>query len=126
MTPKKILFITAGVISAVLGTLGTFLPLLPTVPLYLLAAVCFAKSSERLHSWFTSTKIYRDNLEDYVKNGGMTKKVKLRIMLTVTAVMTVSFFMMHSLPAGRIVLGVLWIVFVLFFLFGIRTLPDKN
>lgn len=126
MTPNKFIFILAGMISAVLGTIGTFLPLLPTVPLYLLAAICFAKSSERLHRWFTSTKIYRDNLEDYVKNGGMTKKVKGRIMLTVTAVMTVSFFMMHSLPVGRIVLGVLWIIFILFFLFGIRTLPDNN
>ena len=121
MAIQKILFILAGVVSAFLGTLGTFLPLLPTVPLYLLAAICFAKSSLRLHRWFTSTKIYRDNLEEYVRTGGMTKRVKLRIILTVTAVMAVSFFVIHSFLPGQIVLGILWVGLILFFLFLYQT-----
>lgn len=44
---KKILYIMIGCISLGLGIIGVILPILPTIPLVLLAAFCFAKSSER-------------------------------------------------------------------------------
>ncbi|MEZ5868996.1 MAG: YbaN family protein [Defluviimonas denitrificans] len=43
--------IAIGLISLALGAIGLFLPLLPTVPFVLLAALCFANTSERLHGW---------------------------------------------------------------------------
>ena len=51
---KKIVFVTLGCISLALGVVGIVLPILPTVPFFLLTAFCFAKSSERLHSWVSS------------------------------------------------------------------------
>ena len=45
---KKILYILIGCISLGLGIIGVILPILPTVPFVLLAAFCFARSSERL------------------------------------------------------------------------------
>ena len=50
---KKAFFVALGCISLALGTIGIALPILPTVPFYLLTAFCFANSSERLHTWFT-------------------------------------------------------------------------
>lgn len=52
---KKILYILIGCISLGLGIIGVILPILPTVPFMLLAAFCFAKSSERLDGWFKNT-----------------------------------------------------------------------
>lgn len=46
---KKILFIVLGCIGLALGAVGAVLPLMPAFPFLLLAAVCFAKSSEKLH-----------------------------------------------------------------------------
>lgn len=57
---KKIVFVTLGCISLALGVVGIVLPILPTVPFFLLTAFCFAKSSERLHSWFLSTRMYKN------------------------------------------------------------------
>ena len=55
---KKIIYIIIGCISVGLVAAGSVIPVLPTVPFLLLAAYCFARSSERLHNWFTSTKLY--------------------------------------------------------------------
>ena len=50
----RYVFLTIGAISFALGTAGIILPLLPTVPLYMLALFCLARGSERLHKMFWS------------------------------------------------------------------------
>ena len=94
-------------------------------PFLLLAAYCFAKSSERLHKWFTNTRLYKNNLESYVQGRGMTRKTKIRIMVTVTLLMSVGFLMMDQVPVGRIVLGCVWVFHILYFCFRVKTIkPD--
>lgn len=126
MNIKKTLSITLGCIGVGLGALGAVLPLLPAFPFLLLAAFCFGKSSEKLHTWFTGTKLYKDNLESYVQGKGMTKSTKVRIMVTVTVLMSVGFFMMHQVSVGRIVLGCVWVFHVLYFAFGIKTIRPEH
>ena len=116
---RKILYIMIGCISLGLGIIGVILPILPTVPFVLLAAFCFAKSSERLDSWFKNTKLYREN---NIKNG-MTKQVKIRIMCSVTLLMSIGFIMMglKGIVIGNIVLLIVWIFHMAYFTFGVRT-----
>lgn len=123
---KKIIYTVLGCIGLGLGAIGAVLPILPTVPFLLLAAFCFAKSSERLHSWFIGTKLYKENLESYVNGKGMTWRTKIRIMLTVTVLMSVGFLMMSRVPVGRIILAVVWVLHVLYFLFGVRTIHEQK
>lgn len=124
MKAKKILFIVLGCIGLGLGAVGAVVPLLPAFPFLLLAAYSFARSSERLHSWFINTKLYKNNLESYVKGKGMTKRTKVRIMITVTVLMTFGFVMMHQVPVGRIVLAAVWLFHIFYFVFGIKTLKE--
>ena len=118
---KKVIYIIIGCISVGLGATGSVIPVLPTVPFLLLAAYCFARSSERLHNWFTSTKLYKNHLESYVKGEGMTRQTKLRIMITVTLLMSVGFIMMSRVPVGRIILAFVWLFHILYFVFGVKT-----
>lgn len=122
MNLKKVFFVILGCLGLGLGALGAVLPLLPAFPFLMLAAFCFAKSSEKLHNWFISTRLYKNNLESFVQGKGMTVKTKVRIMLTVTILMSIGFIMMHAVPVGRIVLGIVWLFHVLYFIFGIKTL----
>ena len=122
MKLKKILFVAVGCIGVALGTLGAVLPILPTFPFLLLAAYCFARGSERLNNWFIGTKLYKNNLESYVKGKGMTRKTKIKIMVTVTVLMTIGFIMMDQVPVGRIVLACVWVFHVLYFVFGVKTI----
>ena len=126
MNIKKAFFIVLGCLSLGLGAVGAVLPILPTVPFLMLAAFCFAKSSEKLHNWFVSTKLYKKNLESFVQGKGMTMKTKIRIMVTVKILMSIGFIMMHAVPVGRIILGFVWLFHVLYFIFGIRTLKVET
>ena len=116
---RKILYMMFGCISLVLGIVGVILPILPTVPFVLLAAFCFAKSSERLNVWFKNTKLYREN---NIKNG-MTKQAKIRIMCSVTLLMSIGFIMMglRGIVVGNVVLLVVWIFHMVYFTFGVKT-----
>lgn len=126
MNIKKAFFVVLGCLSLGLGAVGTVLPILPTFPFLMLAAFCFAKSSEKLHNWFVSTKLYKKNLESFVQGRGMTMETKIRIMITVTILMSIGFIMMHAVPVGRIILGFVWIFHVLYFIFGIKTLKVET
>lgn len=90
----------------------------------LLAAVCFARSSRRLHRWFTGTRLYRENLGSYLQGQGMTWKTKIRVMVTVTLLMSVGFVQMHRVLAGQVMLTAVWGFHILYFLFGVKTRRD--
>ena len=126
MKIKKILYITLGCIGVGLGAVGAVVPLLPAFPFLLMATFCFAKSSERLHNWFIGTQLYKKNLESYVQGRGMTMATKLRIMFTVTLLMTIGFIMMSNVLIGRIVLSCVWAFHIIYFIFGVKTLKSET
>ena len=121
MRLRKALFVGLGCVGLALGAVGAVVPMLPAFPFLMLAAFCFARSSERLHTWFCGTKLYRDNLESYVAGQGMTRRTKIRIMVTVTVLMSIGFVMMHAVPVGRVVLACVWVFHILYFCFGVKT-----
>lgn len=119
--PIRILWVLAGFVSLGLGCIGIVLPILPTVPFYMLTVFCFAKSSKKLHSWFLGTKLYKKHLESFVEKREMTIKTKVTIMSTVTIVMAVGFIMMKNVPIGRICLTVVWVCHIVYFFGKIKT-----
>ena len=128
MSLKKVFWIILGCIGVGLGSIGVFLPILPTVPFLLLATFSFARSSERLHKWFVNTKLYKKNLESYVQGKGMTIETKVRIMLLVTLLMGIGFSMMlvKEIYIPCIILLCVWIFHVLYFVFGVKTLHNET
>lgn len=128
MKAKKIFFVILGCIGVGLGAVGAVLPMLPAFPFLLLAAFCFGKSSEKLHTWFIGTKLYKNNLETYVKGQGMTWKTKIRIMITVTLLMSFGFFMMFrkDLYIPCAILGGVWLFHILYFTFGVKKYEPKE
>ena len=120
---KKAILIITGCIGVGLGAVGAVLPLLPAFPFLMLAAVCFAKSSERLDRWFRGTKLYKNDLERFVNGQGMTKRTKIKVMITVTLLMAVGFAVMFArevyIPC--MILGGVWLFHIIYFAFVVKT-----
>ena len=117
----KISFVIGGFISIALGAIGIIVPLVPTTPFLLLASYCFVKGSKRFDDWFSSTKIYKKYLADYVQNRSMSLKQKCGI-LTLTAVLIIFPFVMVDLLVLRIFIIFIMMSKLVYFTFGIKTL----
>lgn len=76
----------------------------------------------------TTTEIYQENLKDFAAGRGMTGKAKMRIMVTVTLLMSIGLLMMgmSGILTGCIVLGCVWIFHIVYFLFAIKTIPTTE
>lgn len=117
----KGLWALGGFISFGLGMIGVALPILPTVPFILLAAFCFARSSERLDEWFKQTKLYHKVLESYVNKRTMTVKAKLSILVPVTILLAIAFVLMSRVPVGQVILAIVWVGHIVYFGFIVKT-----
>ena len=124
MNLRKILWMTLGFITLTLGTIGLFLPILPTCPFLLLASFCFSRTSDKLNNWFKNTKIYKDNIEDFVAGKGMTLKTKIKIMTTLTLFMAIGFIAMglKGIVVGCVSLFIVWAFHVWYISFRVKTI----
>ena len=125
MKLKQIIFLIIGCLSRALGCVGIVLPILPTVPFFLLTVFCFANSSQKLHDWFIGTQMYKKHLESFVQKKGMTVRTKATLLTSVTALMAVGFVLMlrKGIIVPCVILAVVWVCHLVYFLFGVKTIP---
>ena len=126
MQIKKGIFIGLGTLTLALGCVGAVLPILPTVPFLMLTLYFYGRSSEKLHTWFIGTKLYKNNLESFVQKRGMTMKTKLSIIGTVTLLMAFGFYMMRNVPVGQICLAIVWVCHLVYFLLFVNTIRNRT
>lgn len=112
---KKYMYVTAGIISVILGSIGVVLPVLPTTPFLLLASFCFAKGSDRFDRWFKSTKLYKKHLESFVNNRAMTLKQKWTLLLFADFMMMFPLIILDSLVVKGIIVIVIICKYYYFF-----------
>jgi hypothetical protein len=60
-----------------LGVIGAFLPILPTTPFLLLAALCFSKSSPRFHRWLLEMPVFGAAVKDWQERRVIRTRAKL-------------------------------------------------
>ena len=73
---KKALLMTAGFTSLALGTIGVVMPLLPTTPFVLLAAICFSSVNQKMYERLRKNRIFGQYIENYRTKQGISKRHK--------------------------------------------------
>lgn len=86
----RIVWLLLGLISFAIGVVGIFLPLLPTVPLMLLAAFFFARSSERLHSWLINHPRFGPSILDWQERRAISKRAKIAASISIAVAFGIS------------------------------------
>ena len=74
---KRALWLSLGMLFLGLGMIGVLLPGLPTTPFMLLAAACFARSSQRFYSWLIYNPLFGEKVRRYRAGHGIPPRIKL-------------------------------------------------
>lgn len=90
----RALFFVAGILALGLGIAGIFLPVLPTTPLVLLAAACFARSYRPFHEWLLAHRQFGPMIHEWQAHGSIPYRAKISaiVMMSVTLGASIVFF----------------------------------
>ena len=103
MKPLKPFLLAAGMLAVVLGTIGIFVPGLPTTPFVLLASWCFYRSSPRLQAWLLQSFLGK-YIREYRDKGGLTLRKRIYIILLMATMVAIStIFFISSMPIRIVV-----------------------
>ena len=103
----RTLLVAGGTLCVALGILGIFLPVLPTTPFLLLAAFCYARSSNRFHHWLMTNRWFGEYIRNYREGRGIPLKQKvLTILLLWLTIGYAAWFVVPPWWAKVILLGI--------------------
>ena len=90
----RLLFLIAGSLFVVLGAIGLFLPLLPTTPLLLLAAACYARGSRRFYDWLLTNRTFGPLIHEWQMHRSIPYRTKLSAiaLMALTLGVSIAFF----------------------------------
>ncbi|HQY20179.1 MAG TPA: YbaN family protein [Ignavibacteria bacterium] len=118
----RILLLISGLLLTAIGILGIFLPLLPATIFFILAAWCFARSSEKFHGWLHNNRFFGKYLSNYTSGNGMTLNSKIMSIAMLWIGMIISAIWLTELIYVRILLALIGIG-VTWHLLAIKTAP---
>ena len=112
-TTKRLMLVTLGSLCVILGVIGLAVPIMPTSPFLLVAAACYARSSDRLYNKLLANPLFGPMIREWREKGTVTRQVKWLSIGTIVISFTVSivFFINHLV--GRILMAFVGFVVIL-------------
>jgi len=96
-------WLAIGWIFVVLAALGAVLPLLPTAPFLIIAAIAFSKSSEKCRQWLYKQPLFGSILIDWEEHGVIPSGAKVIALLSMT-LSFVALFISGKVPIWALVI----------------------
>jgi uncharacterized membrane protein YbaN (DUF454 family) len=103
---KRWLLIAAGTACVAVGAIGIVVPVLPTTPFLLLAALCYTRGSQRLYTWLLNNRMVGSYLRNYLEGKGMTRRSKIWTLSLLWAGITLAAALATDSLLVRVVLGI--------------------
>ncbi|MFP7697089.1 YbaN family protein [Trueperella sp. LYQ143] len=95
----RAIYAALGCFFFALGFLGIFIPVLPTVPFWLLTAACFMRGSRRLYRWLMTHPRYGPYIYQYRHARAMSTRSKINALIVMWGGMALSAWLVPVLPA---------------------------
>lgn len=96
----QLTFAALGLVFLVLGTVGIFIPVVPTVPLWLVSAACFARSSVRVYNWLLNHAHFGPSLREWRHHRSIPWRAKvIAVTLSASSFAVSIAFLLTSWPA---------------------------
>lgn len=112
--PLRYLFWTIATLCLLLGVIGAFLPVLPTTPFVLLAAVFYARSSSNFYNWLMNHRWFGTALRDWIENRSIKTKSKVIAISLISCTLFPSIYLFVPIMAIKIGLGIFGFLLMLF------------
>ena len=119
----RILLTVLGTLFVGIGILGIFVPILPTTPFLLLAAVCYARSSRRFYGRLLNNRWFGNYIRNYRERKGLPLKQKVVIIILLWVAIGLSATLAVQVLWGRIVM-ILVAIGVSIHILSLRTLKQ--
>jgi len=94
-------YLLIGHASIAVAFVGIFVPLLPTTPFVLLAAVCYSRGSERFHTWLHEHRRFGPMIHSWREHRAIGLRSKIVATLMVAA--SITWSVMRLEPPWNIV-----------------------
>lgn len=91
---QRMMLIVGGWVCVGLGTMGIFLPLLPTTCFLLMAGWCFGKSSPRFDRWLHENRLFGAYLTSYKAHRTIPARVKVLCLPSLWGSMALSVLLL--------------------------------
>lgn len=82
-------YLLIGHTSLAVGFVGIFVPLLPTTPFVLLAAMCYSRGSDRFHAWILDHPRFGPTIHAWREHGAIG--VRAKVVATIMLVLSISY-----------------------------------
>ena len=119
------MLIIAGTIFLGCGIIGIFLPILPTTPFLLLAAACYARSSQRFHDWLMNNRWFGNFIKNNREGRGVPLKFKIFTIFLLWLTILISIYFVINNSLIEIIL-ILIAIDVTIHIITIKTYKHKN
>lgn len=101
----RLLLLLLGVLFVAIGVAGVFLPVLPTTPFMLVAAACFARSSDRFYDWLLGHPVLGTTVREWREHRSIPRRVKWTAIGAMAITLTVSIVFFVPYPEIEIALA---------------------
>lgn len=121
---KRILLLSFGFLFVLLGILGAFLPVMPSIPFLLIAAYCFSKSSKKFHDLLLDNPLVGPHIKNCHENNGITWQTKVLLIAGQWGgIIFSSIFFVHGLLGQTLMILIAMAATV--YLLSLKTLKEK-
>jgi uncharacterized protein len=111
-----------GVTFTIAGLLGIFLPLVPTTPLLLLAAACFARASTTFYNALLNHPYLGPPIRQWRENRSISPRAKASAILMIVVTFGISIAGFVPTTAGKVIVAMVGFALIVY----LARLPSRR